>query len=153
MRRSGRVSMTHVVSAAPYNVTKNTYWADQGRHKKKKAELTQKLETIVSQADDGKFNWRTQQIAHMALFNGVLGMYYGYYNDGDNAGGAVANNRVHGYQGDAVDNNLQAFDALAKSLGATDVQLYIKYATEANLERAMDEAILIAWEKENGEKE
>lgn len=116
----------------------SSYWNGKGKYEEKYTTLQQHLEGLVG--GNFNFNWRNPKIAYFALLNGVAGMYYGN-NDGDNARGAVDNNRVHGYQ------NVSDFRELAKSLGANAVVKYLDHGSKANLEKAMDEAILIAWNK------
>ncbi len=90
--------------------------------------------------------WREDDNEHWALFNGMLGCYYGFYNDGDDATGAIDNNRVHGFR------TVKSFKELAERLDAKAVECYLKYGSEKDLEKAMDEAICIAWRQEQ-EKE
>ena len=116
-----------------------SYWNETGRHQDKDAVLGEKLRELVGDRYD--FPWTKRSNAHWALFNGMRGLYYGHYNDGDNAEGAIDNNRVHGY------SSVKEFEALASDLKAEAVKAYLRYGSERNLEKAMDEAILICWEK------
>lgn len=120
-------------------VKDSSYWNGQGKYEEKYTTLQEHLEQLVG--GNYNFNWRNPKIAHFALLNGVAGLYYEKYNNGGNARSAVDNNKVHGYQ------NVSDFRELAKSLGANEVTKYLDYGSKANLEKAMDEAILIAWNK------
>ncbi len=117
-----------------------SYWEGRGKYEDEDAIVQDKVTKLVG--NNFSFNWRDPKIAHLALFNGMKGMYYGYYNDGDDAEGAIDNNRVHGFQ------TLSSFQELARSLGALAVLAYLTYGGEKNLETAMDEAILIAHGRE-----
>jgi hypothetical protein len=119
------------------------YWQETGRFEKEQKFLSEKLGNLVGDARGGKFDWTSEKNAIWALFNGMLGLYYGFYNDGDKAAGAIDNNRVHGYR------SVGAYEALAQSMGATAVVKYLHYGSEENLERAMDEAICLAWDHEH----
>lgn len=119
-----------------------SYWQDKGLHQEKDTILRDEFERVVG--DDGfQFDWHNKDVKHWALVNGMWGLYYGFYNDGDNAKGAIDNGRTQGY------HSVKAFEALANDLGAKAVVSYLHYSTNGTLEKAMDEAILIAWEKKN----
>jgi hypothetical protein len=118
----------------------HSYWKGTGRYEKEQKILLEELATLVGGRHD--FDWRADAVAHWALLNGMAGLYYGYYNDGDKAAGAIDNGRVHGYQ------SVQDFQELAYSLGAKHVVSYLKYSSANPLEKAMDEAIMIVWNKE-----
>jgi len=117
-----------------------TYWEGRGKYEDEDVVVQEKVTKLVG--NNYNFDWRNPKIAHLTLFNGMKGMYYGYYNDGDDAEGAIDNNRVHGFQ------TLSSFQKLARSLGALAVLAYLTYGGEKNLETAMDEAILIAYKRE-----
>ena len=113
-----------------------SYWEGRGKYEDEDAIVQEKVTKLVG--NNYRFDWHNPKIAKLKLFNGMKGMYYGYYNDGDDAEGAIDNNRVHGFQ------TLSSFQKLARSLGALAVLAYLTYGGEKNLETAMDEAILIA---------
>lgn len=62
---------------------------------------------------DAPRSWFTEsRNRYWALLNGMAGIYYGYFNDGDDPSGAIENNRVHGFR------DLGSFIYLAKRVGA-----------------------------------
>jgi len=85
------------------------------------------------------FPWESHP--QWAIFNGFLGIYYGYFNDGDDAAGAIDNNRVHGPMG----KSLGAFrDFVVDHMAAKDCDWILKYLDrggEENLENAMDQVV------------
>jgi hypothetical protein len=125
----------------------NLYWNEKGKHQEKCKILLEKLDKLVS-SSIGPFKWTIPVNSHWAVFNGMVGCYYGYYNDGDNASGAIDNNRVHGY------SNAQDFAQCCRYLDASTCVLYVLDKRTGDdvdvklLERAMDQAILVAWNEE-----
>lgn len=105
----------------------STYWAGNGKNEDlyKACVDAMKAEHI----DTGNEHW--------ALLNGMAGIYYAKYNDGDGLRAAIANNRVHGFE------SLEAFQALCIRVGAPEcVRSYLVYGGRgAVLERAMDATI------------
>lgn len=73
------------------------------------------------------------------------GIYYGRHNDGDDAAGAIDNNRVHGF------SEAKEFAFVCKSIGAQKCFLYVdRGGGDADLEEAMDECVqlTVKWRDE-----
>lgn len=122
--------------------SKGSYWDKNGSHEHKLETLDVIIRKLVDNQDN--FDWSDEANDHWALFVGMKGIYYAHYNDGDNIRGAIENNRVYGYR------SFEAFERLARSLDAHNVLLYMKMeGDKERLERAMNEAILIAWKYRN----
>ncbi len=117
----------------------NTYWNHRGKYESAHALLVA-LETKLGVV--GREQFVLPQNADLALFNGMMGIYYGNYNDGDSVARAIDNNRVHGF------STVEAFKELALSMRApAELIRYINGVahSEADLEAAMDAAILLVY--------
>jgi len=114
----------------------SNYWNGRGRHQEKSDALLKQLEELPQ-----PINWLSDEMAYWALLNGVCGLYHGFHNDGDDAKGAIDNNRVHGF------HTLAEFRGLVVRLGAESVVVYLD--SGLRIERAMDQAIQMCWEHIN----
>lgn len=126
----------------PSTIKVSSYWQGNGKHQEKYLKLTEKLEQLAHPLD-----WTAPENEHWALLNGMTGIHYGYYNDGDTPEASIENNRVHGPMG----KSLEAFyDFCADLLGKKSPILKYLKENEINgplLEEAMDEAVLYVWEE------
>jgi len=113
------------------------YWQGKGKFQEKQDALCEKLGAL--QPDMSVFPW--EEHPQWAIFNGMMGIYYGYFNDGDDAAGAIDNNRVHGPMG----KSLGAFrDFVVDEMAVKDCDWILKYLDrggEENLEKAMDQVV------------
>jgi hypothetical protein len=114
-----------------------TYWERNGKFQKEHDEICKQLEERCN----GLNLWlkldREEISDKMLLVNGVNGLYYAKYNDGDDAEGAIDNNRVHGFK------TVDKFKDFCKQFPAHAVIRYLEYSSTANLEKAMDEVVRI----------
>lgn len=128
------------------------YRDNTGKYQADHDALVKRLEEIAKASPNGQIDWNARKNRYWALFNGALGLYNGWYNDGDTAEEAIDNNRFQGFQ------TVQAVKRLANELGAEKMKAYIKIRidgknpylmlrtmpnVQGNLEEMMDEAILI----------
>lgn len=123
---------------------KRSYTTSNGLYELKLKDLQQRMTAQLSEDTKKPFDWTDSGNEHWALFNGMSGLYYGYYNDGDNPECAIDNNRVHGF------HKLESFiEFVDDHFDAPNVQKYLQYngGGEDILEKAMDEAIQIVWEE------
>lgn len=115
------------------------YWEGTGAHQLKYEELQESLNAFsaVPEGDD-----------QMRLFNGMVGCYYAFYNDGDNALGAIENNRVHGFR------TVRDFAQFCSEQGAVRAERYVRQSTipwssaehdAILLETAMDEVVKMVY--------
>ena len=114
---------------------KNTYWNDNGKYQTLRNELCEIMDGMDL---DGR-SFRLATNTYWALFNGMLGIYYGKFNDGDNVAGAIDNNRAQGFE------SVDAFLRLCRDVGAPkNIETYIQTGGrgEKNLEKVMDSTIL-----------
>lgn len=122
----------------------NTYWNGNGKFE---ALRTKCFEEMKSRGEmDFEFSHFHQRHKNpeWGLLNGMAGIYYGYFNDGDNVKGAIENNRVHGYE--CVEDFLRT----ARRVGAPQIVInYIQNGGRGkkNLENAMDATIQFVAEK------
>lgn len=149
MIKARRSKLLRTVQEVPpryvFDETKS-YWSGQGLHKEKHETLSNILTELVKQAEKkGVHFFHENADSVWTLFNGMVGMYHGYYNDGDDAHAAIANNRVHGF--DIDDDGIDDFKDLARKYGADKVLLYIDRTSKSYLEQAMDQVIEITYEK------
>jgi hypothetical protein len=117
-----------------------SYWNGNGKHSALRKACFDEMER---RGVGGWEKFERHENRHWALLNGMAGIYYGRYNDGDNVSGAIENNRVHGYE------SVKDFAELAKSLGAP--KIVHQYITRArglsNLENAMNATIVFVAEE------
>ena len=86
-----------------------TYWEGSGRFKRRYKRLEKEMnqahtnfykkkeyQDLLDKWGFDKTNRFWDVHSHWALLNGMMGIYYAYYNDGDDVDGAIENNRVHG---------------------------------------------------------
>lgn len=123
---------------------KPSYWKNTGLHQKELDDLRDMLEKQVASVE--KYDWSAKENRPWALLNASLGLWYGWYNDGNLAEGAVDNNRTHGF------STVDKLKRLAEKTEAHQLLNYLEvksYYTEsmvkARLEKMMDEAISIVW--------
>ena len=98
-------------------------------------------------SDDHTYRYwfKRSENKYWALFNGMLGIYYAHFNDGDDPEGAVENNRVHGF------NSLREFRRLARKIKVPEEVLGILdedgYRDDESYDLAMDKLLLFLDEK------
>lgn len=129
------------------------YWRSQGKYEKENEVMSQWLHFVLEnfkreylianpckkEWDAFDLFWKNNRKNVWGLLNGMKGLYYGKFNDGDNARMAIANNRVHGH------SSVESFLKLAHKYDAQRVIDYLNISNESRLEQAMDETIMIAW--------
>lgn len=114
-----------------------SYWNSNGKHQ---ADCDALLAEMSAQKMDRE-KFRLSENQDWAIFNGMVGMYYGWYNDGDGPAGAIDNNRVHGF------TSLEDFrDLCAEMRLPHSVLLFLDSRTTypQELESAMDAVISFA---------
>lgn len=117
---------------------KSTYWDGKGKYE------VLKDKCFAQMSKEGVSGWdefSKPENEEWAFLNGMCGVYYGYFNDGDNLEGAIDNSRFHGY------NSLEKVIELAKDVGAPPkIKKYLNYdfqfRNEKLLEEVLDECIL-----------
>ena len=108
----------HPYSIKTSNVDTDTLWNTKSPYQEKYDELLETLEQDLMKSNTKKFSpWKHPKKydawskdfwlnhSEYVLINSMAGIYYAYYNDGDNVVGAIENNRTQG------------FDSLPKLLG------------------------------------
>jgi hypothetical protein len=125
--------------------SKGRYWNQTGKYQEESDALMKRMEEWYAKTTaTAPINWHDEANSYWTLLNGMSGIYYGYYNDGDDAAGAIDNNRVHGFQ------DADRFAEFCLEQGAVEAAKYVRNTgrvlstvnmDEALLERAMDEVI------------
>lgn len=114
-----------------------TYWKENGKHQ---ADCDVLLAKMAEAGMD-----RTKLVLpgneEWAVLNGMAGIYYGYFNDGDGISGAIDNNRVHGFN--SLSDFLDVCEAVHAPVTLTQF-LTSPHNTPRTYEDAMDAAIVIA---------
>jgi len=115
-----------------------TYWNEKGTYQNLRKACFKKME------EEGVSGWdefSKPENAYWALLNGMSGIYYGKFNDGDGVEGAIDNNRVHGF------STLKDFLDLARRYDAPKSVInyidsgYCYGDGDTQLEKAMDDII------------
>lgn len=119
---------------------KHTYWNEDGKHQADWNALSAEMQKL--EMDRTKF--ALPENAEWAVLNGMAGIYYGYFNDGDNVRAAINNNRVHGFT--SLDDFLDVCRAVHAPVSLTQF-LTARYNTPRTYEEAMDAAIVLAASK------
>lgn len=118
--------------ANKFDLHKQSYWNGNGTHQQLSDRCFDEM-----QRRNTNFERITTDNGNWALFNGMAGIYYAKFNDGDGLRGAIDNNRVHGF------SSLEEFQEHACDVDApASVQSYLRTGgRDAALEHAMDDVI------------
>ncbi len=135
-----------------------TYWNNKGRYQELSSQLSDGLTKVVTNWNDnlqsdeekqqrkwGYVSWFWKNNPRWALLNAMMGIYYGFFNDGDSPKGAIENNRCHSFE------SLSDFRSFCAHNAPEDVLDYLDGFGSAThrrqlqaLEEAMDATVLFS---------
>jgi hypothetical protein len=120
-----------------------TYWNDNHPNQKLKDWTCDKLTEATTKQEPNEEWWHKNK--KWALLNGIIGLWYGKFNNGDNIKSSFQNNMVHGYQ------RLSDFKQMATEIGApTEVLNFLsKESTKkSQYEEALDKTVIwvVKWQ-------
>ena len=87
-----------------------TYHKRTGRHQQLCDLFLSNMKNEVNA--HARWDWRAPDKKHWTLLNAAAGLYYGFYNDGDNAESAVQNRRANGF------DHVHDLKVFSKKMGA-----------------------------------